>query len=928
MPRILQLILQAFARCLFIAFIFFAAGMNASAQTQARPEVVRGLQWLANQVQADGSLSREVQSIATPLQNRTETAQTLKAQATLPPALSSAIALEVADNTEYLARQFISQTQANQDASQLLVQLLSYQNEDGGLGGAAEFSSNALDTAWFLLALSSINDSANSANSAPIAAAKSAAIAYLLATQDIFGGYSTPSNTTQIHVTALVAIALAANSNTPATANALNRITSWLLTQQKTDGSFGRIDETSLAYLALLGTNSDTGLQTAVSLFLLSRQAEDGSWGGDAYQTALALRALTTQARPIPTTGKLVLRVVDSSIGQPIGGATAMVFAAQNLPAVSDATGQIIFSNVIAGVSRIAISAPGYTNVELNFTLQAGTTLDLGIVKLQVAPTKGILKGQVKDAATGRPLSDATVTISGSAGTGNTSVQTGSDGAYNLPNLEPGNVTVKAAKTGYTSIQGTGNIVAGGILVFSPGLSLSVPGQPSGTTGSVSGQMIDAALRTPLAGVVVNIEGANKTTVSTDSGRFDLSGIPAGSYPVSFTRPGYIGKFYAAVLIAADSVADFQTIELAKAINTVVVQGKVLDLNTGRPIAQVNVTVLGAGSSTSALLGKTDANGQYRIEGLAVGNASLRFGASGYASETVSVNFPAAGEFILNQTLSLDNGGNPFFAQMQTDQTSYGAYAPVTVQMSVENRANTPIEHAVLDITVFDPAGSVIQTQQAIRMDNDGVAQNQFTFLPGSTTPIETKWSTQAYAPGIYQVKARIFTEDVERGARTVLAERTITLVINPSQNVLRLSVTPLPGFSALDATETMRFKVEATHQSNLPVNVPFTTRFTTPDGILIKEESGEIVLQPNDLQGAVILGPFTQHFTASGVYPVRLSATGTGTELPQAVVDGEVQVAPGIRVEAQQTVTPKIVTPDGDKRIRIQLQLKGVEQK
>jgi hypothetical protein len=43
---------------------------------------------------------------------------------------------------------------------------------------------------------------------------------------------------------------------------------------------------------------------------------------------------------------------------------------------------------------------------------------------------------------------------------------------------------------------------------------------------------------------------------------------------------------------------------------------------------------------------------------------------------------------------------------------------------------------------VGSSAGSVIQTQQAIRLDNDGVAQNQFTLLPGSTTPAETKWST------------------------------------------------------------------------------------------------------------------------------------------------------------------------------------------
>ena len=119
---------------------------------------------------------------------------------------------------------------------------------------------------------------------------------------------------------------------------------------------------------------------------------------------------------------------------------------------------------------------------------------------------------------------------------------------------------------------------------------------------------------------------------------------------------------------------------------------------------------------------------------------------------------------------------------------------------------------------------------------------------------------------------------------------------------------------------------MEASYQANQPVNVAFTYQFMSPTGTVLKQEAGTMSLPPNDMLGSVILGPFPYHFTASGVYPVVL--TSTGNVVPQIVASGAVQVAPGIRVDPVQSITPNTVTPDGDKRIRVQLQLKGVEQK
>lgn len=880
--------------------------MQARAQTA--PEVARGLQWLSGQILQDGTLLNEPQSIATPLQNRSETASALKLLASAPSSLTDRIAAETENNTEYVARQIIGLSLAGRNAAALLDELGSRQNGDGGFGGAAGFASNPLDTAWALLGL----NAANSNNADAI----SAAVSYLLASQDTSGGHAVTGNGPHAYITALAATALQASSNSPVAVNALSKMTAWLLSQQKADGSWGSVAETSIVYLALLGSISDSGLQSSVTAYLLSQQSADGSWGGDPYVSALALRALIAQPRPIPTTGNIVLNVVDGSAGQPVAGATALIQGTAIAPSVSDATGKITFSEIPSGTYILTVSAAGYAAQSLNFSLQAGTTVNLGTARMLVAPTTGILKGVVKDGTSGAALGDVTISVAGSA---NATAVTAADGTYSLTGLTPGAVTVSASKTGYASIGGAGTIVAGSVLVFSP--SLPLQGQSTGTTGSVIGQVVDAASLAPLAGVTVTIETTGITGTSGVDGKFDIAGIPAGTYSVSFTRPGYAAKSYAAVMVAASSATDFQVVSLGKALTTIALQGQITDISSGRAISQATVSVLG--TSFGAV---TDAGGNYRIEGLTTGSATIRFSATGYTSETVATNFASVGEFRLDKTLSLDGGSNPKFASLTTDRAVYPAHVPVTVQMEIANNAAQAINDAVVDITIFDPQGQVVNTQEAIRLDADGVAQNHFTFLPGSTTAVDGKWSTQSYPPGTYQIKARVFTENASTGARTVLAERATAFAIEPSQTVLRLGVTPLPAFTTFDATEQLRFKVEASHQSNQPVNLSFKYQFKTPAGAVLKEETGTIVLQPNDMVGSVILGPFPYHFTASGVYPVVLTATGD--IVPQAVSSGEVQVAPGIRVEPVQSIAPNTVTPDGDKRIRIQLQLKGVEQK
>ena len=112
--------LSAMARSLVMVVLLLGTLTSVDAQITPSAAEIRGVQWLSNQVQADGSLSSEALSIATPVLARAELLQTLKLLAAVPAALSNSIAAEQDNNTEYLARMIISRATMGADVSLLI----------------------------------------------------------------------------------------------------------------------------------------------------------------------------------------------------------------------------------------------------------------------------------------------------------------------------------------------------------------------------------------------------------------------------------------------------------------------------------------------------------------------------------------------------------------------------------------------------------------------------------------------------------------------------------------------------------------------------------------------------------------------------------------------------------------------------------------
>jgi hypothetical protein len=177
-------------------------------------------------------------------------------------------------------------------------------------------------------------------------------------------------------------------------ANALNAGADWLLSQRRNaDGSFGMPGagnplETALAYTAIQRIRPNEVALASAHDYLLSTQAADGSWQGDAFVTATVLKTLgssvltDTDSDGVPDAVELVLRTNPSV-------SDSRSFAGRNGRSESGVTEPISLS---ASINRpfsrvIAADPPPSGSGVLLGDLPEGLTLNLASGALSGTPT-------------------------------------------------------------------------------------------------------------------------------------------------------------------------------------------------------------------------------------------------------------------------------------------------------------------------------------------------------------------------------------------------------------------------------------------------------------------------------------------------------------------------------------------------------------
>src|SRR5690242_14424482 len=111
-------------------------------------------------------------------------------------------------------------------------------------------------------------------------------------------------------------------------------------------------------------------------------------------------------------------------------------------------------------------------------------------------------------------------------------------------------------------------MLVGGLLLVGSQL------QAQGSTGTISGRVVDSASQQGVANVNIVVMGAQRGTLSRDDGGFTLTGVPTGTYTVRASRIGYRPQTQPAVVNAGATVTvQFVMNRQAAVLSEIVVTG-------------------------------------------------------------------------------------------------------------------------------------------------------------------------------------------------------------------------------------------------------------------------------------------------------------------------------------------------------------------
>lgn len=594
----------------------------------AEPAVDAGLAWLAAQLQPDHSIATAA-DLATPYQSTAEAHQTLLAlaPAALPDASATLAYLDATHQvgTESLTRLLVAQVLSGGGVEALLAELWPHQTTDGGFGWAPGYQSTVLDTAQALAALH--HAGADGAQGA------AAAVGYLLAAQGGEGGWADPGGASGVYESALALHALWSYRHRFALTSVLDRAQAWLLAQ-RADDRWAEPFATALALLAILPRLRETTSVDASLDALRTSQQPDGSWGGDVYTTALAVRALALAADPArnPDLGTIHGRVLDGESGLALSGVQVSLTGAMSVTQLTDQDGRFQLTALTRGNYQLTLSRTDYVPLTTHLVLPAGHSLDLGTLALLQgdAVGTGTLRGQVTDAQSGAPLAGVSISAQG------LSIGTDAAGQYQLTGLAPGPVTATARLDGYLSVSASADLAAGGVLIFSPQL-MPQSGPPG--PAALSGIITAAATGAPLAGVTVRVAGSTDASVQTGAdGRYRIEPLASGRLDLEAILGGY-DPVRAQAVVYDEAQIDFSPAlypsdTTPPGANSASISGLAVDSVTNLPLAGVTVEAT-HGELTERL--HTDTEGRFQLSGIQVSEVELHLTLEGYRASSLGV---------------------------------------------------------------------------------------------------------------------------------------------------------------------------------------------------------------------------------------------------------------------------------------------------
>lgn len=812
-------------------------------------------------------------------------------------------------NTENIARLILSKKLLGIKTSELILELLRHQNSDGGFGDFAGYESTALDTAFALKALAGSSDQ--------FSQTINHALSYLLDKQNVDGGFSlSDSNESHIYVASLCLSALQQYIFQYNLSDTIALATDYLFASLDASGTWNTHWETASALLAVIPVTADVTRYRDAVTALKNAQGTNGSWGDSVYTTALALRALhalNNNEPPIDITkGTFTGRVVEDGSNQPLVNVSVSLNDTGNTTVMSVSDGSFLLADVMPGNYEVSYFIDGYNSATQPASVSASQRVDLGVVSLPRLPDTGILSGIVTDNDTGQAISGALISTSGSL---ETAIETGSDGHFKLV-LPPGDISVTIAANGYHSVQASGVISVGTTLDFSPALYLTGTPPPTNSSISIIGRVVDTLTGVAISRATINQPNTGLTTVTGSDGQFVLSQVEPGNISLEIVAENYI-PVQSQFIAASGSDLDIGTLFLNKQTVqiTSAVSGVVRDATTGSPIPGGVVMIEGSHRITT-----TNSEGRYSISGIDSLDFSLLVSVPGYYNQftTLTLQDPVTTQvdFVL-QAFSQDGIEIETFS---TDFPGYKAYSPVLINTSIRNSEEEALTLNAL-LEVMDDQGIVIQQFQMGGTSAVTGTDESINLLPGAVLDLESEWNTGIYAPGVYQINIKVFDEYSNR----LLSERQTSFVINETKELGSLTLKATPRYTHVGVEQYVELIATIINRSNVEQALTLEYQWLSPSGTILYSGTGDWVLKPDEFMKKMTVTSVPYQFSTSGDYPVDIQLLTEGEISQQESTF--ISVAPSVRVEVEQGVSPNLLVPDGDKRISVNIRLQGVEK-
>lgn len=604
-----------------------------AASPSARADVETGISWLAARETATG-VHRE-SDIALAAESNGEAWLTLARlqRVSTFDELTAVARADAGDSQADAARQAMIRLQSGQTASSTLDQLIASQNSDGGVPAFAGLQSEALTTALTVVALD------RAGRGGTTAAARM--IGYLISAQQTDGGWlAAAPNASSVFISAQIVTALVPYRSRFELTTTLNRAGTFLRNARGTSNTYGSIFETALAVDALIALRANRTELEPIVTELAAQQAPSGAFADDAYQTALALRALHAFATPDvpPSRAALRGRVLAADTDLPISGAQLALTGGASITINSNDTGLLVGNDLAAGSFSAVLSYPGMRSVEFSLTLIEGRTLDLGDIRMYQASGPvgnfGLIRGTVRNAETQAPIAGASVRIEAPP----TTVSTDADGRYQFLQVPVGPVRLIASASGFASASASTNVVSQSIIEFSPNLE-PIPNPPPGAL--IRGRVVHGQTDAPLPNVTIAVTaGAPAVSVQSNAnGEYELPVQPGDALTVQASLTDFDSVSITAPL-AQGEVLNFSprlypTGQTPVGSNTTLIKGVVVNQANRRPIANALIVVSDPAGQQSL---RSDDEGRFSITQINGPITGLAFSADAFEPTTLAVS--------------------------------------------------------------------------------------------------------------------------------------------------------------------------------------------------------------------------------------------------------------------------------------------------